>query len=86
MPTPPDFHPFRFIPDPRSIPVEGSAMHNEPHDCFVVYVREGSGAGAVERPVAACPSYQEAAGVRRHIRLSGGTCVIRFVGLAGGGD
>ena len=61
-------------------------MHNEPHDCFVVYVRDGSGSEAVERPVAACPSYQEAAGVRRQIRLSGGTCIIRFAGQAGGGD
>jgi hypothetical protein len=61
-------------------------MHDEPRDCFVVYVREGSGPGAVERPVAACPSYQEAARVRRQIRLSGGTCIIRFAGQGGGGD
>ena len=61
-------------------------MHNEPHDCFVVFVRDGSGPDAVERPVAACPSYQEAARVRTQVRQSGKPCVIRFVGHAGGGD
>ena len=61
-------------------------MHDEPRDCFVVYVREGSRPEAVERPVAACPSYQEAARLRRQIRLSGRTCIIRFAGEAGGGD
>jgi hypothetical protein len=61
-------------------------MHSEPHDCFVVYVRDGSRSEAVERPLAACPSYQEAARVRKQVRESGGTCIIRFVGQAGGGD
>jgi hypothetical protein len=57
-------------------------MHNEWHDCFVVFVREG----AVERPVAAHPSYEEAVRHREQIRQSGQGCVIRFVGQTGGGD
>jgi hypothetical protein len=59
-------------------------------DCFVVFVRDGSGAAcrpeAVERPVAACPSYEEAVRLRGQLRQSGRSCVIRFVGQTGGGD
>ncbi len=65
-------------------------MHTEWEDCFVVFVRDGSRTAcspdAVERPVAACPSYEEAVWVREALRRSGRSCVIRFVGQTGGGD
>jgi hypothetical protein len=62
----------------------------ECQQCYVVFVRENCGPTwwpeTVERPVAACPSYEEAARVRKNLRLAGKTCVIRFVGQTGGGD
>lgn len=65
-------------------------MYDELQDCFVVFVRDRSGTakrpGAVERPVAACPSYKEAVRLREQLRQSGQSCVIRFIGQTGGGD
>jgi hypothetical protein len=65
-------------------------MHDEPHDCFMVFVRAGTVStcrpGAVERPVAACPTYEEAARLREKLRRAGWSCIIRFVGQTGGGD
>jgi anti-anti-sigma regulatory factor len=62
----------------------------ETQDCFVVFLRDGSAPPgrpeAVERPVAVCPTAEEAAGVREEFRRSGRSCVIRFVGPTGGGD
>jgi anti-anti-sigma regulatory factor len=62
----------------------------EPENCFVVFVREGPGAAEhpemVERPVATCFSYEEAARLREELRPSGKNCIIRFIGQAGGGD
>jgi hypothetical protein len=59
-------------------------------DCFVVYVRDGLGAAwwpeNIERPVAACPTYKEAARLRETIRQAGRSCVVRFIGDTGGGD
>jgi anti-anti-sigma regulatory factor len=63
---------------------------HDSQDCFVVYVRDGLGAAwwpeNIERPVAACSTYQEAARLREEIRQSGRSCVVRFVGDTGGGD
>jgi len=59
-------------------------------DCFVVLVRDESVSAwrpqVVERPVATCSSYEEAARVRQEMRDSGRRCVIRSVGQTGGGD
>jgi hypothetical protein len=58
-------------------------------DCFVVFVRDGVGAGrpeVVEQVVATCPSYEDADRVRQELRGSGRHCVIRCVGQSGGGD
>ncbi len=73
--------------DSLSLPAREPA---ELENCFVVFVREGSGnedrPEKVERPVASCPSYDEAVRVREQLRQAGKTCIIRFVGQAGGGD
>jgi hypothetical protein len=65
-------------------------MHNEPQDYFVVFARDASGSiwcpEKIERPVAACLSYEEAVLVREQLRQSGIHCIIRFVGQTGGGD
>ncbi|HTU91692.1 MAG TPA: hypothetical protein VMF69_16530 [Gemmataceae bacterium] len=59
-------------------------------DRFVVYVRsrrdmrdppEDS-----EAPVVCCSSYEEACRIRQAHRLHARECVIRYVGLSGGGD
>jgi hypothetical protein len=46
------------------LPPAGLALHNESLDCFIVFVRDGSGSAcrpeAIERRVAACLSYEEA--------------------------
>lgn len=63
------------------------AVHD---DCFVVFVRDedrnSSSPQAVERPLAACASYEEACRVRNAYSSSAGECVIRYIGPAGGGD
>jgi hypothetical protein len=40
----------------------------------------------VEREIVTCPSYEEAQRVRRAFQAAGRSCVIRFMGEAGGGD
>jgi hypothetical protein len=89
--TTPAFRLLRPIWDPGAVSVEGAVTHEESQDCFVVFVRDGSRSSAwwpdaAERPVAACPTYEEAARVREQLRRSGRSCVIRFVGPTGGGD
>jgi hypothetical protein len=65
-------------------------MEDVYQDCFVVFVRDEAGSAwrpdAVEREVATCYSYDEAARVGKRVRDSGKSCVIRCVGQAGGGD
>jgi hypothetical protein len=65
-------------------------LDDEFQECFVVFVRECSGPTrwpeGVERPVAACASYEEAVRAREDLRRSGKSCIIRFVGQTGGGD
>ena len=69
---------------------EPPTTREEGRDCFVVFVRDGSEPmrrpEAVERPVARCPTYEEAVRVREDLRAAGKNCVIRFVGETGGGD
>ncbi len=65
-------------------------MNNEPQDCFMVFLRNGSGSAwrpeDVEQPVAACSSYDEAVKVREQYRQAGTSCIIRCTGETGGGD
>jgi len=72
------------------VPSSRSREQGEQQDCFVVFVRDGAGAswrpGAAERAVASCHTYEEAVGVREKLRQQGKTCIIRFVGVSGGGD
>ncbi len=61
------------------------------HDTsFVVYARrDGSHAeepGKVERQLAACATYEEARRIVRAWRQRARDCVIRYEGVAGGGD
>lgn len=61
------------------------------HDAnFVVYVRTDPGHGedpaTVERPLAACATYEEARQIQRAWRQAAHDCVIRYAGVAGGGD
>jgi hypothetical protein len=61
------------------------------HDTnFVVYVRADGHhvgqPGRVERPLASYASYEEARRVQRAWRLRSRDCVIRYEGVAGGGD
>ncbi len=62
-----------------------TAVHE---DCFMVYVREEKKTDdpAGERPLVACPSYEEAEWVRRENQGPQRRCIIRYVGPAGGGD
>jgi hypothetical protein len=59
-------------------------------DCFVVFVLEdpcGTEAPeAVEQEVISCSTYEEARRVRQEYHALGRSCLIRFVGPAGGGD
>jgi hypothetical protein len=65
-------------------------MIDELHDCFVVFLRDRNASlwhpEMAERPVAACPTYAEAARVRKRFRQDGQACVIRCVGQTGGSD
>jgi hypothetical protein len=57
-------------------------------DCFVVYVRQldpRTGRGG-EWEVACYPTREEARRVQRKNRAAGRECVVRFAGVAGGGD
>jgi hypothetical protein len=64
-------------------------MSDELHD-YVVFLRDRTFSvwhpEKAERPVAACPSYAEAAKVRNQLRQDGKDCVIRCVGQTGGSD
>jgi hypothetical protein len=57
---------------------------------YVVFVRHDhpslEAPEAVEQPVQACASYEEARHVQRAIHNSHHDCVIRFLGEVGGGD
>jgi hypothetical protein len=65
-------------------------MEEAHEDRFVVYVRSRRDPLGPpedgESPVIACSSYEEACKIRQTHRLRSRDCVIRFVGLAGGGD
>jgi hypothetical protein len=65
-------------------------MHNELQDCFVVFLRDQATSvwhpEQAERPVAACPSYAEAAKVSKQFRRDGKACIIRCVSQTGGSD
>jgi hypothetical protein len=57
---------------------------------FIVYVRTDPGHGEhptlVERPLATCPTYEEARRIQQAWRSASHDCVIRYEGIAGGGD
>lgn len=65
-------------------------MEEAHEDRFVVYVRSRRDAHDPpedgEWPAVACSSYQEARRIRRAARQHDRECVIRYVGLSGGGD
>jgi hypothetical protein len=65
-------------------------VSDEPQDCFMVFVRTGSGSAwrpeDVEEPVAVCLSYHEAVKIREKFRQTGTSCIIRCIGETGGGD
>lgn len=61
------------------------------HDnSFVVYIRldksHAAAPEALEQPVTSCSTYAEARQVTRQCRLDAKECVIRYEGIAGGGD
>ena len=59
-------------------------------DRFVVFLRhdrsQSSRPDHAERPLIACSSYQEARRIQRRLQHTYRDCVIRYVGLTGGGD
>jgi hypothetical protein len=64
-------------------------MESVHDDRFVVFVRERNPDQApekVERPVTSCATYAQAHRVKQRWQQAGRECVIRFVGIAGGGD
>jgi hypothetical protein len=65
-------------------------MNDELQDCFVVFLRDRAASvwnpEMAERPVAACPSYAEAAKIRKQLRQVGQACIIRCVSQTGGSD
>jgi hypothetical protein len=65
-------------------------MEDSHEDRFVVYVRSQRDRNdppeESEWPVVSCASYEEACRIRQLHRLHDRDCVIRFVGLSGGGD
>jgi hypothetical protein len=65
-------------------------MDSAHEDSFVVYERaradDGYSPEIVERPLATCATYEEAREVRRAHLAHAPDCVIRFLGLTGGGD
>jgi hypothetical protein len=90
-PLTPTFPLFRPLWNPRAVSAEGFVMSEESQDCFMVFVRAGTRSAArrpdaAERPVATCPTSEDAARVREQLRQSGRSCVIRFIGPTGGGD
>ena len=65
-------------------------MESVPDDRFVVFLRHDPSASDrpdhAERPLVICSSYQEARRIQREMHHSYRDCVIRYVGLTGGGD
>jgi hypothetical protein len=59
-------------------------------DRFVVFLRHDSSQSNrpdhAEQPVFACTSYKEARRIQRQLQHEYRECVIRYVGLTGGGD
>jgi hypothetical protein len=80
-------HPLSLL---ENLSDEVAIMDILPEDRFVVFVRDAGGCGAspeaVEHEVGSCASYAEARRVQREHYAVDRPCVIRFVGLAGGGD
>jgi hypothetical protein len=66
------------------------AMESILDDRFVVFLRQdrshSSRPDHAERPLASCSSYQEARRIQRQLQHTYRDCVIRYVGLTGGGD
>jgi hypothetical protein len=64
----------------------------EPHldDRFVVFLRDdlsqSSRPDHGEQPLISCSSYREARHIQRQLQHKYRDCVIRYVGLTGGGD
>jgi hypothetical protein len=65
-------------------------MEETHDDRFVVYVRNRRDARDspedTEWPVVTCSSYEEACLIRQAHRRNDRDCVIRYVGVSGGGD
>jgi hypothetical protein len=62
-------------------------MNSYPDNCYVVFVQElRKGQSPNERKLVECGSYHEAEMVRRENAAPGRRCIIRYLGLAGGGD
>jgi hypothetical protein len=65
-------------------------MEPVPDDRFVVFLRhdlsQSDRPDHAERPLIACSSYQEARRIQRQLQHTSRDCVIRYVGLTGGGD
>jgi hypothetical protein len=59
-------------------------------DRFVVFVRadrrHDQAPEEAERPVTSCATYAQAHRIKQRWQQAGRECVIRFVGIAGGGD
>ncbi len=66
------------------------AMESVLDDRFVVFLRhDRSGSSRpdyAERPLIACSSYEQARRIQRRLQHTYRDCVIRYVGLTGGGD
>ena len=66
------------------------AMESVLDDRFVVFLRQDRSGSSrpdhAERPLIACSSYEQARRIQRHLHHSYRDCVIRYVGLTGGGD
>ena len=65
-------------------------MDNVPDSKFVVYMRldrsHAAPPDSLEKPIYSSSSYAEARQVQRQYRRSHRDCIIRFEGIAGGGD
>jgi hypothetical protein len=59
-------------------------------DRFVVFLRHDRSSSArpdaAEKPLRTCSTYQEARQIQRRFLQEEKECIIRYVGLAGGGD
>lgn len=66
------------------------AMDSVLDDRFVVFLRHdrtgSSRPDHAERPIIVCSSYKEARRIQRQLQNSSRDCVIRYIGLTGGGD